>query len=121
MSDNPMKLTVNFNNEEKAKEAEEIIQAAQSWIFDNTDRECFLGDYITDKGLSNGIDFDSYWVPNGDIKTEGKALQFELVGSPGDDLPGDIILWLGKNGATNAKGTLEFSGTGDVVEINHSF
>ena len=121
MSDNPMKLTVNFNNKEKAKETGEIIQAAQCWIFNNTDKECFLSDYLIEKGLSNGIDFDSYWVPSGNVKIEGKTLQFELVGSPGDDLPGDIVLWLGEYGAKNVNGTLEFSGTGDIIEINHSF
>jgi hypothetical protein len=116
-----MRLTVTFSDEADAVNAKEIMQAAQNYIFNNTDEECFLGDYISNEGLSEGITFDSYWVPSGSIDTKGGALMFELVGSPGDDLPGDVILWLGRLGAKNAKGSLVISVTGDVIDIDHSF
>jgi len=121
MSDNPMRLKVSFSDENAARKVKKIFQSAQDWIVSKTDKEYFLGDYISNKGLAEGITFDSFWIPNGEIETEGNSLIFELVGSPGDDLPGDIVLWLGKFDATSAKGTIEISGTGDVIDIDHSF
>ena len=116
-----MRLSVSFSKDGAAKEVKEIMQAAQDWIFSNMDEERYLGNYLANEGISEGIHFDSFWVPSGAIEREGNILKFELVGSPGDDLPGDIVLWLGKRGAINAKGTLEISGTGDVIEIDHTF
>ena len=120
MSDNPMNINVKFSSNELAIEAHEILSKAEKWIFDNNDVEHFVGDYITEKNLEKGIQFDSYWIPNL-VSIDGNTLKLEFVGSPGDDLPGDVIMWLGKCGANSIKGTLEISGTGDLIDIDHNF
>lgn len=121
MSDNPLNLRISFADESSAENSRRIIQDAQTWIYRDTGEERYLGDYISMKGLGEGINFDSYWVPSGDIDRQDTSIKFELVGSPGDDFPGDIIRWLGTQGALSATGTLVISQTGDVIQIDHSY
>ena len=120
MSDNPMNISVEFSSDEPAKEAHATLTEAKRWIFENDDTEHFVGEYITDNNLAKGIQFDSYWVPNL-VSIEGSTLKLEFVGSPGDNLPGDVITWLGKCGANSVTGTLEISGTGDIIDIDYQF
>lgn len=121
MSDNPMRLVVSFPDEASAENVRAIIQGAQDWIFDNPNEERYLGSYISNEGKDEGIQFSSFWVPSGKIEKSADKLSFECVGSPGDDWPDDFVVWLGKQNATCAKGTLTISGTGDVVEIDETY
>ncbi|MEP5764123.1 MAG: hypothetical protein ABJ308_06000 [Halieaceae bacterium] len=121
MSDNPIRLEVAFKDEESAERVREILEAAQQWIFSEPAEERYLGEYIAQENEASAVQFSSYWVPSGDIQRSCATLQFECVGSPGDDWPDDIVVWLGKQKAVTVKGSLTISGTGDVVEIHEVY
>lgn len=121
MSDNPMMLVVSFKDEQSAENVRQILQAAQDWIFAEPEEERYLGSYISKEKKAKRIRFSSCWVPSGKIERSAESLKFECVGSPGDDWPDDLLVWLGRQKAARAKGTLTISGTGDVIEIDESF
>jgi hypothetical protein len=118
MSDNPMNLKVLFENEAKAMEVETILNEAKQWMNENSSEERWLSDYISENEIGEGINFDSSLYPNV-IDNKGSFLMLEFVGSPGEDLSGDIVAWLKKKGAKSIKGTLLISGVGEEIEIDY--
>ena len=121
MSDNPMRLTATFGDDDAAERTRQTLQQAQDWIFANHDEERYVRDYLESHDETHDVTFSSFWVPSGKIERSAESIRFECVGSPGDDWPDDLVVWLGKCGAARVHGTLTISGTGDVIDIDESY
>ena len=118
MSKNPMKLKVWFENEINGNEVEAILKKAKKWMDEDYSEERWLNDYLSKNGLDEGIPFDSFLYPEV-VEGKGSFLRVDFIGSPGEDLSGDVVAWLKKKGAKSIKGSLFISGAGEKIDINY--
>lgn len=92
MGESRIKLSVSFDDSDKALAVESAILTARDRITSafNAGKELFLHDVLREDDNALGVKFDSWWVPEFVERVE-QTLNLQLAGSPSGTTEQDFV------------------------------